>query len=105
MNLNTFARLSLLGAVLAGAVGLVSAPAIAHESDKFTLSSPDVMAGGKIDNKFVLNGFGCEGGNISPALAWKNAPAGTRSFTLQVYDPDAPSGSGWCRIPTWIGSS
>jgi len=95
MNLNTFARLSLLGAVLAGAAGLVSAPAIAHESDKFTLSSPDVMAGGKIDNKFVLNGFGCEGGNISPALAWKNAPAGTRSFTLQVYDPDAPSGSGW----------
>lgn len=95
MSLNTFARLSLLGAVVAGAASLVPTPIIARESGKFTLSSPDVLAGSKIDNKFVLHGFGCEGGNISPALEWKNPPAGTKSFSLQVYDPDAPSGSGW----------
>jgi Raf kinase inhibitor-like YbhB/YbcL family protein len=44
----------------------------------------------------VFNGFGCTGGNISPALEWKNAPKGTKSFALLVHDPDAPTGgSGW----------
>jgi hypothetical protein len=32
----------------------------------------------------------CEGKDISPALAWKDAPAGTKSFVLIVDDPDAP---------------
>jgi Raf kinase inhibitor-like YbhB/YbcL family protein len=60
----------------------------------FTLESPDIPSG-TIDRKFVLNGFGCTGDNISPALRWRNAPVGTRSFSLQMYDPDAPTGSGF----------
>jgi Raf kinase inhibitor-like YbhB/YbcL family protein len=60
----------------------------------FTLSSPD-LAGGTIDAKFILNGFGCSGQNISPALEWSNVPNGTKSLALQVFDPDAPSGSGF----------
>src|SRR5450759_3488054 len=60
----------------------------------FTLSSPD-LASGTFATKFILNGFGCTGGNISPQLQWSNPPAGTQSFALQVYDPDAPSGSGF----------
>ena len=36
--------------------------------------------------------FTCEGEDISPALAWSGAPAGTRSFALIVDDPDAPGG-------------
>ena len=60
----------------------------------FTLSSPD-LASGRFDNTLVLNGFGCQGGNVSPALVWKNPPAGTKSFALQVHDPDAPTGSGF----------
>ena len=43
----------------------------------------------------VFKRFDCDGGNISPSLAWKNPPAGTKSFALTVYDPDAPTGSGW----------
>ena len=61
---------------------------------EFTLSSPDLVSG-VFDNKFVLNGFGCKGDNVSPAVTWRNAPAGTKSFALQVYDPDAPTGSGF----------
>ena len=61
----------------------------------FQISSPDLKAGGKIADSFVFNGFGCTGGNASPALAWKNAPADTKSFAVTVYDPDAPTGSGW----------
>jgi len=61
----------------------------------FKLSSPDVPANGDITVKHVFNGFGCTGQNVSPALAWSNAPAGTMSYAITVYDPDAPSGSGW----------
>ncbi|WP_300753752.1 YbhB/YbcL family Raf kinase inhibitor-like protein [Janthinobacterium sp.] len=43
----------------------------------------------------VYEGFGCSGGNLAPQLAWKNVPAGTKSFAVTVYDPDAPTGSGW----------
>ncbi|HLQ25130.1 MAG TPA: YbhB/YbcL family Raf kinase inhibitor-like protein [Acidiferrobacterales bacterium] len=43
----------------------------------------------------VFNGFGCQGKNISPALEWSSAPRGTKSFAVTVYDPDAPTGSGW----------
>jgi len=43
----------------------------------------------------VLNGFGCAGQNLSPALEWSDPPAGTRSYAVTLYDPDAPTGSGW----------
>jgi len=61
----------------------------------FTLDSPDVSARAPIANKYVFNGFGCQGDNLSPALVWQGAPAGTKSFAVTVYDPDAPTGSGW----------
>jgi Raf kinase inhibitor-like YbhB/YbcL family protein len=34
-----------------------------------------------------------DGPDISPPLAWTNAPAGTKSFTLIADDPDAPAGT------------
>ncbi len=70
--------------LLAGA----AAPAMAFE-----LRSPDIMpGGGRIADTFVYNGFGCAGGNLSPALAWRDPPPGTKSFAVLVHDPDAPTG-------------
>ena len=63
---------------------------------RFTLTSPDIRPNGPISMEQVFNSFGCTGKNISPALAWKNAPAGTKSFALLCHDPDAPTGgAGW----------
>ena len=61
----------------------------------FKVSSADVGPSKATANEFVFNGFGCSGGNQSPALHWSGAPAGTQSFAVSVYDPDAPTGSGW----------
>jgi Raf kinase inhibitor-like YbhB/YbcL family protein len=60
----------------------------------FTLTSADLKNGGFADAQ-VLNTFGCSGGNVSPELSWSNAPAGTKSFVLTMFDPDAPTGSGF----------
>ncbi len=62
---------------------------------QFSLGSTTVVAGSTISNTHVFAGFGCSGGNVSPALSWKGAPADAKSFALTVYDPDAPTGSGW----------
>lgn len=59
----------------------------------FTLKSNDV--GGQATDKQVFNGFGCSGQNVSPQLSWENPPEGTKSFAVTMYDPDAPTGSGW----------
>ena len=61
----------------------------------FDLASADMRDHGTLADKQVLNGFGCQGGNQSPQLAWSDPPAGTKSFAVTVYDPDAPTGSGW----------
>ena len=61
----------------------------------FILKSPEIRHKSTIQNAHVFSGFGCSGKNQSPALTWGNAPDGTKSFALFVYDPDAPTGSGW----------
>jgi len=59
----------------------------------FTLSSSSI--GGQTTAVQEFNGFGCTGKNQSPQLSWANAPEGTKSFAVTMYDPDAPTGSGW----------
>src|SRR5262249_36583378 len=61
----------------------------------FTLSSPDLPKGKPIGNKHAFSSFGCSGENVSAAVEWKGAPKAAKSFALTVYDPDAPTGSGW----------
>jgi Raf kinase inhibitor-like YbhB/YbcL family protein len=78
--------LACLGAALS------AAPVKAQD---FTLTSTSIAEGVQLSADQVFQGFGCKGGNISPHLAWSNAPEGTKSFALTAYDPDAPTGSGW----------
>jgi Raf kinase inhibitor-like YbhB/YbcL family protein len=59
------------------------------------LSLTSTDAEGTFGDGQVLNTFGCTGGNQSPQLSWTRVPAGTQSFALTMFDPDAPTGSGW----------
>jgi Raf kinase inhibitor-like YbhB/YbcL family protein len=59
----------------------------------FTLTSNSI--GGQATKMQEFNGFGCSGENVSPQLRWENAPEGTKSFAITMYDPDAPTGSGF----------
>ena len=81
-------KTTLIAGALLGATGLLHAAG-------FALSSPEIKAGGKIPPSFEFNSFGCSGENKSPALKWSGAPKDTKSFAVTVYDPDAPTGSGW----------
>lgn len=59
------------------------------------LSSQNFNDGDKLPERQVLNAMGYQGDNLSPHLAWDDVPAGTKSFVVTCYDPDAPTGSGW----------
>jgi len=66
---------------------------LSFSQSTFTLKSKEL--GGQATERQVFNGFGCSGENISPELYWENVPEGTKSFALTMYDPDAPTGSGF----------
>lgn len=87
------ATLVWLAAVVTAAPAAGQAPPRGPVS-AFQLTSTDVT-NGAFQPAQIFNSFGCSGGNVSPALAWKGQPAGTRSFVVTVYDPDAPTGSGF----------
>lgn len=74
---------------------LLAALTVVPNVNAFEVVSKDVKAGKPMSRAQEYQGFDCNGGNTSPQLAWKDAPAGTRSFALTVHDPDVPSGSGW----------
>ncbi|UJD79288.1 kinase inhibitor [Serratia rubidaea] len=61
----------------------------------FRLYSNDLQDGAAMPEAQVFNGMGYQGENLSPHLAWSGAPAGSKSFVVTLFDPDAPTGSGW----------
>jgi Raf kinase inhibitor-like YbhB/YbcL family protein len=91
------ARLLLVAAVALGFAGTAQA------ADKaFTVTSSAFKDGGMLAKKFAgkdANNKNCVGDDISPPLAWKNAPAGTNSFALVVTDPEGRKGLG---VVHWV---
>lgn len=73
---------------------VLAAAGLAQAAD-FTLVSPEIKADAMIPKRFEFKGFDCTGDNKSPILKWSGAPPEAKSFAVTVYDPDAPSGSGW----------
>lgn len=76
------------------AAGFVFGAAGAQGSD-FKITDAGFQDGGRLSDAQVLNGFDCTGGNVSPHVAWRGTPEGTKSLAITLYDPDAPTGSGW----------
>ncbi|XZG69638.1 YbhB/YbcL family Raf kinase inhibitor-like protein [Chitinibacteraceae bacterium HSL-7] len=75
-------------------LALLACTLTAYAGD-FSLSSTDMKSGQRLDERHVYYGFGCAGANLSPALSWRDVPAGTKSLALVAHDPDAPGGGGW----------
>lgn len=88
-----FAFATALTAALAAAAACCAPPARSAPL-AFSVASPD-LAAGRFDARFMLAAFGCHGDNLSPALTWMHAPAGTRRFAIQMIDLDAPDGGFW----------
>lgn len=63
------------------------------------LTSSSFSEGSQIPQKYTYTTPGvCDGQNISPALAWTGAPAGTQSFALVMLDPDASDWVHWLQF-------
>jgi Raf kinase inhibitor-like YbhB/YbcL family protein len=82
--------------------GLASVWVFSHPA--FAKATPNTIPGFKVSTPQhhgywpkaqEFNQFGCTGQNQSPALTWQGVPKGTKSLAVTVYDPDAPTGSGW----------
>lgn len=62
----------------------------------FELTSADVSDGGGFAIEQASGAFGVPGGkDVSPQLSWSGFPDGTKSFAVTVFDPDAPTASGF----------
>jgi Raf kinase inhibitor-like YbhB/YbcL family protein len=67
----------------------------------FSVASPDLRNGGTFRSDTFANAFGCSGTNARPRLHWSGAPARTQSLAVTMYDPQAPTGSGFWHWQTW----
>lgn len=78
-----------------GLIALALLSLSARAEKEFQLMSVEIKTDTQLSPAQTFNGFGCNGANRSPALSWANPPEGTKSFAITVFDPDAPTGSGW----------
>ncbi|OHV89571.1 YbhB/YbcL family Raf kinase inhibitor-like protein [Mesorhizobium sp. ORS 3428] len=73
----------------------------ATQASAFEISSPSV-SNGKWDDKYLGDeAGGCTGKSVSIALTWKDPPAGTKSYALTMFDPDAGGGKGFWHWLAW----
>jgi Raf kinase inhibitor-like YbhB/YbcL family protein len=87
----------VFAAAQASTVDTISDPlAKLPKAASFSVTSMDIAEGKPLPTAQLSGIFGVKGGqDISPQLSWSGAPAGTKSYVITVYDPDAPTGSGF----------
>jgi Raf kinase inhibitor-like YbhB/YbcL family protein len=109
-----FSRALLRSIAVLGAVGLFAIVAATGSGDaaggkprpnpyaflpkvpSFTLTSRSVKNGHRLPKAQLSGVFGVPGGkDRSPQLSWSGFPAKTKSFVVSMYDPEAPTGSGF----------
>ena len=61
----------------------------------FEVTSTDVTDGAALNTPQVSGVMGAGGEDTSPHLSWTGAPEGTQSYAVTIYDPDAPTASGF----------
>lgn len=81
---------------------LLALPGAGLAAEGFSLTSPSFDDNALIDSRHAAKGGprNCDGQNISPPLAWSNAPAGTQSFAIIVHDAVGAHGLG---VTHWLG--
>jgi Raf kinase inhibitor-like YbhB/YbcL family protein len=62
----------------------------------FRLTSPAFASNATIPERYT-----CRGDNLSPPLRWTAPPKGTKSFALELHDPDAPRAGGFTHWLAW----
>ena len=94
-TLRTWLALPLLAPLAAcTAIGAPGPGGGAAPVPPFTGHSPD-MADGRVARAQFASAMGGPGDNLSPQIEWQGAPASAQSFIVTLFDPDAPTGSGW----------
>jgi Raf kinase inhibitor-like YbhB/YbcL family protein len=69
---------------------------IPRDAAHFAVSSPDLADGGVFPAAEVCTGYA-----TAPRLNWSGAPAGTKSYAVEMFDPQAPTGSGFSHWRAW----
>jgi len=93
------AQYLLLCASVCVSLVLTATAALAAAPDAFQLTSPGLADNATLDSRHAADTQNCGGKNISPALEWRNAPAGTKSFAVTIFDADAAKGLG---VVHWV---
>ncbi|MFF3088716.1 YbhB/YbcL family Raf kinase inhibitor-like protein [Streptomyces nojiriensis] len=74
---------------------------VPDSAERFTVTSPDVRDGEALPADTWADAFGCTGDNRQLRLSWSGAPQPTRSYAITMFDPDAPTGSGFWHWLVW----
>lgn len=102
-----FTTIAAVLLLIGGAVGAVAAShhfayqkiraGLSSGLPKLSVTSTDLRAHRPIPQQF----WGCIDAGVSPEISWSGAPAATQSFAILMFDPDAPTGSGFWHWVAW----